>query len=64
MEIYTRSAALGLLMLGGVAAGGIAAVAQTPPGELFDPAQLPETKGTVKQYTLAPRGDVDGRNQG
>jgi hypothetical protein len=27
---------------------------------LWDPAQLPETRGTVKQYTLTPRGDVDG----
>ena len=29
-------------------------------GLSFDPKQLPETKGTVKQYTLTPRGDVDG----
>jgi hypothetical protein len=27
---------------------------------VWDPTQLPETKGTVKQYTLTPRGDVDG----
>jgi hypothetical protein len=60
MKLCTRSAAFGLLMLGGLAAGDIKVVAQTPPGELFDPTQLPETKGTVKQYTLAPRGDVDG----
>ena len=26
----------------------------------YDPSQLPETKGTLKQYTLSPRGDVDG----
>lgn len=26
----------------------------------LDPTQLPETKGAVKQYTLTPRGDVDG----
>jgi hypothetical protein len=26
----------------------------------FDAAQLPETKGAVRQYTLTPRGDVDG----
>jgi hypothetical protein len=26
----------------------------------WDAAQLPETKGTVRQYTLTPRGDVDG----
>jgi hypothetical protein len=29
-------------------------------GSLWDASQLPETKGTVKQYTLTPRGDVDG----
>jgi hypothetical protein len=27
---------------------------------MWDPSQLPESKGTVKQYTLTPRGDVDG----
>ncbi|OAS25730.1 hypothetical protein [Methylobacterium platani] len=29
-------------------------------GSVWDPGTLPETKGTVKQYTLTPRGDVDG----
>ena len=29
-------------------------------GFTYDPSQLPETKGSVKQYTLTPRGDVDG----
>jgi hypothetical protein len=27
---------------------------------MWDASQLPETRGTVKQYTLTPRGDVDG----
>ncbi len=27
---------------------------------VFDPAQFPETKGKVAQYTLNPRGEVDG----
>jgi len=40
-------------------ASGAAVYAQTT-GPLWDPAQLPATKGTVKQYTLTPRGDVDG----
>lgn len=35
-----------------------AAVAQVTGG--FDPAQLPETTGKVAQYSLSPRGDVDG----
>jgi hypothetical protein len=35
------------------------AQAQTA-GAVWDSSQLPETRGTVKQYTLTPRGDVDG----
>jgi len=35
------------------------ALAQTATG-LFDPAQMPSTQGTVAQYDLTPRGDVDG----
>jgi hypothetical protein len=27
---------------------------------VYDPAQLPEVKGKVAQYSLTPRGDVDG----
>jgi hypothetical protein len=40
-------------------ASGAAVYAQTT-GPLWDPTQLPATRGTVKQYTLTPRGDVDG----
>ena len=29
-------------------------------GTLWDASQLPETRGIVEQYTLTPRGDVDG----
>src|SRR5882724_10485509 len=29
-------------------------------GTVWDSSQLPETRGTVRQYTLTPRGDVDG----
>jgi hypothetical protein len=29
-------------------------------GTTFDPDQLPETKGAVAQYTLAPWGEIDG----
>ena len=53
----TRSLLLcGVLILG---AGGTFAVAHaqhTP----RDPATLPELRGTVAQYDLTPRGDVDG----
>jgi hypothetical protein len=46
------------LLLATTTLGGAAVCAQT--GAVWDPTQLPETKGTVKQYTLTPRGDVDG----
>lgn len=47
---------LGALFATTLLGGG--AYAQTAP--VWDQSQLPETKGTVKQYTLTPRGDVDG----
>jgi len=31
-----------------------------PAQPTFDPSQLPVTRGTVKYFTLTPRGDVDG----
>jgi hypothetical protein len=42
------------------------AIGTSPPahaqtvGTVWDSSQLPETRGTVRQYTLTPRGDVDG----
>jgi hypothetical protein len=54
--------ALAAPMLAG--ATGIAVAQMRPPSGLaagnFDPAQLPEFKGKVAQYTLTPRGDVEG----
>ena len=54
-------------LLGATLIAGTAALAQTPaptpaptPGPTYDPAQLPATKGRVAQYSLTPRGDVDG----
>ena len=45
-------------------ATGMAAAQMHPPMGMststFDPAQLPEFKGKVAQYTLSPRGEVDG----
>ena len=32
-------------------------VGQTP---LYDPQQLPAQRGRVQQFTLTPRGDIDG----
>ncbi len=48
-----RAAGLAAMLL---AAGPAAA----QDNSVWDPGTLPETKGTVKQYTLTPRGDVDG----
>jgi len=39
---------------------GAAAAVYGQAANMWDPSQLPETRGTVKQYTLSPRGDVDG----
>jgi hypothetical protein len=50
-----RYALLAATLIAGAA--GMAA-AQTAP--TYDPAQLPATKGRVAQYSLTPRGDVDG----
>ena len=55
----------GALVLGaGVVQGAIAQPAGRGPGAgnapVYDPAQLPEVKGKVAQYSLTPRGMVDG----
>lgn len=41
-------------------AGGIAGAASAQPGPAYDPQQLPMLQGRVAEYSLAPRGDVDG----
>jgi hypothetical protein len=55
----TRTRTLAALLVAGAAVGTAASYAQTSAG-IWDTSQLPETRGTVKQYTLTPRGDVDG----
>ncbi len=50
-----KSALLAATLL--VGAAGLAAAQLAP---TYDPAQLPVVKGKVAQYTLTPRGDVDG----
>jgi hypothetical protein len=52
-------ALLGALLTAGSLGAAAVVYAQTA-SPMWDPSQLPETKGTVKQYTLTPRGDVDG----
>ena len=64
-----------LMMAGALAMGGmlVQGVANAQPmggqrhgrdgaamAPLYDPAQLPQFKGKVAQYSLTPRGEVDG----
>lgn len=56
MTAWKQLPAAALLLAG---AGCAAALAQGRAG-VWDNSQLPETHGAVKQYTLTPRGDVDG----
>src|SRR3954447_4663312 len=55
----TRTRTLAALLVAGAAIGAGAAYSQTP-AAMWDTSQLPETRGTVKQYTLTLRGEVDG----
>jgi hypothetical protein len=50
---------LAALLVAVTTIGAAAAYCETP-SAMWDASQLPETRGTVKQYTLTPRGDVDG----
>jgi hypothetical protein len=54
-----RCVLINALMTAFALSAGTASYAQGD-SRLWDPSQLPETKGIVKQYTLTPRGDVDG----
>lgn len=56
----TRMRALFCLLLATTAIGGGAAAYSQARDPMWDSSQLPESRGTVKQYTLTPRGDVDG----
>jgi hypothetical protein len=55
-----------LLLGGAVFAVGAGAFAQKPPlpdanpAPLYDAQQLPTQRGQVQQFTLTPRGDIDG----
>jgi hypothetical protein len=56
---HRSKALLGAFLTATALGMGAAAYAQTA-GSVWDASQLPETRGIVKQYTLTPRGDVDG----
>ena len=60
MTNRVRSTAAALLLLGGTALGAATVFAQARGGLAYDTSQLPQTKGMVKQYTLGPRGEIDG----
>lgn len=47
-----------LLFGGALIASGGSAIAQNPP--IYDPQQLPAQRGEVQQFTMTPRGDIDG----
>jgi hypothetical protein len=55
----SSKALLGAFLSATALAMSAAAYSQSA-GSLWDATQLPETRGVVKQYTLTPRGDVDG----
>ena len=59
MKLKRYHVLLGTLLTATALTGGAALYGQAP-APLWDATQLPETKGAVKQYTLTPRGDVDG----
>jgi hypothetical protein len=59
MPIKTERRALLALLLMLMLLAGVKTYAQSS-ASLWDASQLPETRGTVRQYTLTPRGEVDG----
>ncbi len=50
----------GLLLSAAVVASTVAVAGAIAQVGTYDLSQLPETKGVVKQFTLSPRGGVDG----
>jgi len=57
MNIQRNAALLGASAILTISIG---AVAQNAPPSLYDPQQLPAQRGQVQQFTLTPRGDIDG----
>ena len=61
MTVKTRHRLLLALLLATTTLGtGAAAYSQTATGQIWNSSQLPVVSGTVRQYTLTPRGDIDG----
>jgi hypothetical protein len=59
MKMTRTQRLLSALLATSAVSVGAAAYSQTA-GPVWDSSQLPESRGTVRQYTLTPRGDVDG----
>lgn len=49
-----------ILLAATLLAGGVGAAAFAQNAATYDPAQLPAIQGKVAEYSLTPRGDVDG----
>ena len=51
---------LSQLLVSAAALTGATGWADAQSAPLYDPRQFPETRGVVQQFTLTPRGDIDG----
>ena len=51
---------LSQLLVSAAALTGVTGWAYAQSAPLYDPRQFPETRGVVQQFTLTPRGDIDG----
>jgi hypothetical protein len=60
MTMRTRHRVLLTALLTTTALGAGAVAYSQNMSQMWDSSQLPVTSGTVRQYTLTPRGDVDG----
>jgi hypothetical protein len=58
--ITTRTRTLACVFLIATAGCASASAYSQTMGSVWDSSQLPESRGRVKQYTLTPRGDIDG----
>jgi hypothetical protein len=49
-----------ILLAATLLVGGVGGAALAQDGARYDPSQLPAIQGKVAEYSLTPRGDVDG----
>ena len=60
MRLKTRKRILFSALCAASTLSAAAAAYSQATAQMWDSSQLPATNGTVRQYTLTPRGDVDG----